>query len=262
MLEQRRRAASGITAARFQNVPLTLVSHYGEKPPAFVELIAGLQHAVARELGAAFVPCDLRQVHATIVGLEGTRIGTSIRNDNYLRWRHEERTMDLAGMLAWLRSSTFPRFDVQVGGFQSALDYPFTSQGRHPSLRSFSIQGNRAVAMGWPRMDRAFPPLLAELRAGFERFGVLHKWHPHPGVLDNDLFFVVGHCATADPAAHRRTEEIVREQMAARSSFVPVNSDRLSFVAYSDPTLPLASSRAFQVNDEPVTGNFLEQLYG
>lgn len=242
-------------------MPITLVSHYGEKPPALAEQIADLQRALAQELGDAFVPYDVRQVHATVIGLEGTRIGKRIRNDNFLRMRNDTRVIDFDPMLAWLRDPTFPKFAAQVGGFRSGVNYPFTSQGRHPSLRSFSIQGERAVAMGWPRAEDGFPPVLGELRLGFERFGILHKWHQREGVLDNDLFFVLGHCRAADPEANRRVEESVRERMAERAQLVPVGLDSLSFVAYSDPTLPLAGSRAFRVNDDRVTADFLEQLY-
>src|SRR5688572_11696268 len=119
---------------------LTLVSHYREKSPEFARLIGDLQQSLTQALGGGFVPYSIEQVHATLVGLEGIRIGGRIRNENFRQLRGEERCIDFEGLLNWLHSAAFPTFSVQVGGFKSREEYGFTSQGQHPFLRSFSIQ--------------------------------------------------------------------------------------------------------------------------
>ena len=66
---------------------LTLVSHYGPKPPTLARLIIELQQLLAQQLGTSFVPYALEQVHATVVGLEGLRVGGKVRGENFWRLR-------------------------------------------------------------------------------------------------------------------------------------------------------------------------------
>ena len=69
-----------MTAPQAGRMNVALVACYGEKPPALKDLVAGMQAELGRFLGAAFVPYGMEQVHATIVGLEGMRVGDMIVN--------------------------------------------------------------------------------------------------------------------------------------------------------------------------------------
>jgi hypothetical protein len=263
MLEQHHDAASGITAGEFQTMQLTLVSHYGKKPPALERLLRELQDLLSGTLGQGFHPYALEQVHGTIIGLEGSRIGDQIRGANFWRLRGREHWIDFRGLLAFLRSPSFSTFSVQIGNFRSDEDYPFTSQGQPPYVRSFSIQKEIAVTIAWPRLGEGFPATLDSLRLRFQTFGALHKWHAQPQAADNDFFFVLGRVgAGVTEAARREAEALARRWLsAAEPVMIPITRESLSFVAYTDPRLPFEGSRALRLADESVTAPILESLY-
>src|SRR5881394_3532147 len=124
---------------------LTLVSHYGPKPAALGEKIRLLQSMLTEQLGSGFKPYALEQVHGTIIGLEGARVGMHIRNENFRRYRGTERLIDFHGLLHFLRTWTEPDWNVRLGGFDPVRDHGFTSAGQHPFVRSFSVRGEIAV---------------------------------------------------------------------------------------------------------------------
>src|SRR5579864_4604069 len=183
---------------------VTIVALYGEKAQKISELLEKCQTQVKELLGETFRPYDdLRQVHATLVGLE--RSGTG--NRNFQKYRDKQVEMDLTGLLHFLRlGGRFP-FHVQLGGFQKNREYPFTSRGQNPYHRSFSIQGDKVVLMGWPlhgplpnlalprvtmsdwiRESRSYPNVLDELRRAFQSFNVLHDYHRTFPDVDNDFY--------------------------------------------------------------------------
>jgi hypothetical protein len=241
---------------------LTLVSHYLEKPPEFARLLQELQASLSRMLGDSFRSYELAQVHGTIIGLEGVEIGEGIRNENFLRCRHEEKWMDFDGLLAFLRTEV-AGFSIRIGGFKAADDYGFVSQSQHPFLRSFSLQKEIAVAMGWPFQGGMISPALNNLRRRLQLFGVLHKWHRRPDDVDNDFFFVLGQIKGALPAKTRKAaENELRGQFSRREPLLlPFNSDSLSIVAYRDSQLPLGSSCARRLTDPDLTGDCLRETY-
>lgn len=162
---------------------VTLVAFYGEKPKELLHLIQYLQNLLAERLLSAFHPYQLEQVHGTIIGLEGHRGDTSIHNLN------SDAAVAPSLLLSFLRSPDFRPTTVRIGGYRHYHEYPFQSRGMHPYLRSFSIQGAIAVAMGWPASESQFPTSLDELRRQFEsRLAVRHKWHRKPGDVDNCVF--------------------------------------------------------------------------
>jgi len=242
---------------------LTLASHYGAKPSGFAELVLELQQSLAALLGAGFRPYALEQVHGTMAGLEGVRDGERVRNENFARYRQEERSMDMAGLLHFLRND-FKDFEVRVGGFSEERDCGFTSQGQHPFHRSFSLQGNIAVAMGWPFENSKVVPVLDELRRELQRFGVLHKWHRAEADVDNDFFFVLGRVAPSVSTEQRQLVEArVRQQLGAMPPrLFRVKRETLAFIAYTDPQLPPGSSQAFALNDASTTPALLKGIYG
>jgi hypothetical protein len=241
---------------------LTFVSHYGPKHGPFAEKICLLQSVIAEQFGSRFKPYTVEQVHGTIIGLEGARFETRIRNDNFRRFRGAEQFIDFHGLLDFLRTRPEADWEVRVGGYDLACDHGFTSAGQHPFLRSFSIQGEIAVAMGWPHCSGSFVPSLDELRRAFQRFGALHKWHQCKSDVDNDFFFVLGRVAPDTESAERdAVQQIVREHLAAAPLQLPVTRASLSFVAYLDPQLPSDTSQTFLLNDQQVTASLLAGIY-
>ena len=153
-----------------------------------------------QQVGARIIfrPYPLAQVHATVLGLERLP-QPALYNRNMLEFRGELRAMRLPELFGFILQSGHLPFDAQFGGFEDC-DYPFRSRGARPFDRSFSIQGRTAVIIGWPvraARDRRssapdWPLILDELRRSAQRFGVLHRWHPEPSDVDNDLYLRLG----------------------------------------------------------------------
>lgn len=239
----------------------TLVSHYGKKPAALESFLAQCQQLLVAGLSTAFQPYSIDQIHATIIGLEGCRRTDRVENTNFRQLRQEVRRVDPAELLAFLRSSSMPSFDVRIGGYADAEKCAFLSQGKHPHVRSFSIQGAIAVAMGWPADGSN---VLDDLRRSFGRINVLHKWHQTESDFDNDFFFVLGRIDPdlSETEAILSAEQTLRKFLAEIEPFsVRVDLTTLRVVSYSDTQLPLATSRAYVIDDPALTVDLLLQSY-
>lgn len=239
----------------------TLVSHYGPKSEKLASHLKCIQDELTAVLSPAFTPYVMEQIHATIIGLEGRRRNGQIKNANFHHLRQESRYVDPYQLLSFLRSPAVPSFDVQIAGYVKSSNYEFLSQYKHPYLRSFSIQGNIAVAMGWPS-DRS--SVIDEFRHTFNQINALHKWHKTDSDIDNDFFFVLGRVnrESISDAAIAKTEEKIR-QMMANSDPITVNVDHstLSIVCYSDTQLPLSTSHVHTIDDHTFTADEFLQCY-
>jgi hypothetical protein len=155
---------------------VTMAACYGDKPLPFARFIETAQSRLRASL-PSFAPYDIRQVHGTIIGLEGSRLPGSdcIVNANYLVLRGQRRHMDLARAFDLVSRSPQLPLRIQIGGFSASEQPPFLSRGKHPYERSFSISGEMAVGMGWPDVDATHRAPLARLRRDLESVGVLHK---------------------------------------------------------------------------------------
>jgi hypothetical protein len=267
-------------------IQITLVSLYGDKEDELSMLITECQETVKLVLGSAFSPYDIRQVHATIIGLE-RRIGSSGHNLNFWKHRSRQVEMDFDGFLTFLRGCSQVPFEVQIGGFGDR-DYPFVSdpfekgKENRPYDRMFSIQGNKVVVMGWPlrgqplkispatphewvHESRVYPPTLDEIRHAAQKFGILHGYHKTRTAVDNDLFFRIGLFDTnaVSPEATGPLLQQVRSKLSGtqRPVIAQITLDDLFVAAYEDSTLPLASTQVWSVGDKRVTGQFIAELY-
>ncbi len=254
----------------------TLIAFHGEKPPALAEIIGLCQELLTRKLGS-FAAYDLHQVHATIVGLEAAPDRSDVlENLNFKKHRNIGVSMDLAGFCRFLLNGGRVPFAVQMAGFLDR-DYPFSSRASRPFNRSFSIQGDKAVVMGWPvrgrpleetpaglavavQEARLYPSTLDEIRVAAQAFGILHDYHRVPGDVDNDFYFRVGLFKQAiDRTLQAEVEGAVRD-LLARHQPVVLDIDRaaLSLVSYSDNTLPLETSWLWRVAE----AHDFKALYG
>jgi hypothetical protein len=231
----------------------SLVAFYGNtpKPDNLVKLAMEIQKILAKNPRLEFTRYEPKQVHATIVGLEGLRVDGKIVSANFAELRRTVRLLHLQEVAKHLLSSKHLPFAVRIGGFNGALDYAFASRGLHPRNRSFSIQGRIAVAMGWPARGGLFPPTLDLLRRDLARFGALHKYHTSEGEVDNDFFFVLGQFEhRLEGVIKEETEEEVRNYLSVQKpTDVDCTSDTLSFVAYQETTLNPKLTRQFKVHD-------------
>ena len=231
---------------------ITMVACYGEKPPALARFIESTQIRLGASL-SSFVPYDIRQVHGTIIGLEGSRLPDSdaLLNANYLALRGERRSMDLARALDLVRRSPRLPLRVQIGGFLPGAPPPFVSRGRHPYERCFAISGERVVAMGWPRVGGTYPAPLAGLRRDLESAGVLHKYHATVDAIDDDFFFVLGRVGQGDASkeALRSVTDELRASMSRAPIEVVVDLRDIHVVGYVDPALALETSVRYRLSN-------------
>lgn len=153
--------------------------------------------------------------------------------------------MDFAAVVRLLRGKTLLPLTIRIGGYGDGEPYPFTSRALHPYLRSFSLQGQIAVAMGWPFDGRRCPMVLDRLRRRFNEAGVLHKYHAGADDVDNDFFFVLGRVDRAGLHDHaiQSAQEHMRAYLAGRAPLVlAVGEEHLSIAAYVDEKLPPATT--------------------
>jgi hypothetical protein len=243
---------------------LSLVAHYGDKPPEIDALIRDAQEILQEELPLAFRKYDIRQVHATLISLEGHRTGNVIINANYTRFCHERRAIDFKKAFKLLAKSDFLPFAVRIGGYREHSDYPFTSRGTHPYQRSFSIQGDIAVAMGWPCDGKDYPPVLDRLRRAFNSANILHKYHRTTDDTDNDFYFVLGNIILENTShatlqnAHARMLEF----LSCRDPLVvTVAREHLRIIAYTDPKVPPDTTRSYALDEAEAKLDEIKSLY-
>jgi len=243
-------------------IHLTLVTHYGKKPHNIENLIMMLQGKLSESLGFAFKPYDMEQVHGTIIGLEGIITDKGIVNQWFHELKKENRIVDLSRLLQYLRADKLRDIEIKIGGWQLHEDYNFESRSKHPFARSFSIQGEIVVAMGWPFQDNEYSERLYELRKSFEEFNILHKWNKD-GYKDNDFFFVLGRVSKKyiNPLVLQRTSSEIRTILSGIDERVKIGKDTMSVVAYIDPQLPTTTSNAFSMEESELTPETLERLY-
>jgi len=217
---------------------ISAVAFYGPKTGRLRELLAGVQAMIAEQVGGDFRPYTLDQVHATLIALNGVREGVTIVNEYLLEHAGERREMDLPRVMDILARRFAAPLRVRIGGFRPGQAAPFTSRGQHLAERTFSVQGEAFVLMGWPAdsLAGAGRPL-DELRREMNAAGVLHRYHARPADVDNDLHLVVGHHAGAPAGALARATAAVRDKLAADPADLTIGLSDVKIVAADSHTL-------------------------
>jgi hypothetical protein len=217
---------------------ISAVAFYGPKTGRLRELLTGVQAQIAEHVGNDFRPYTLDQVHATLIALNGVRAGGTIVNEYLLEHAGERREMDLPRVMDILARRFATPLRVRIGGFRPGQPVPFTSRGQHVAERSFSVQGEAFVLVGWPAESLAGAGRpLDDLRREMNAAGVLHRYHARPGDVDNDLHLVVGHQAGAPAAALARATAAVRDKLAADPADLAIALSDVTIVAADSHTL-------------------------
>ena len=217
---------------------ISAVAFYGPKTGRLRELLTEVQALIAEHVGGDFRPYTLEQVHATLIALNGVRAGGTIVNEYLLEHAGERREMDLPRVMDILARRFATPLRVRIGGFRPGQAVPFTSRGLHLAERSFSVQGEAFVLVGWPAdsLTGAGRPV-DELRREMNAAGLLHRYHAHPGDVDNDLHMVVGHHAGAPAAALDRAAGAVRDMLAGRPADLAIGLPDVRIVAADSHTM-------------------------
>ena len=217
---------------------ISAVAFYGPKTGRLRHLLTGVQALIAEQVGADFRPYTLEQVHATLIALNGVRAGGMIVNEYLLEHAGVRREMDLPRVMDILARRFAVPLRVRIGGFRPEAAIPFTSRGQHLAERTFSVQGEAFVLVGWPAdsLSGAGRPL-DELRREMNAAGVLHRYHIRPGDVDNDMHLVVGHHGGAPAGAVVRATAAVRDRLAADPADLAIALSDVRIVAADSHTL-------------------------
>ena len=217
---------------------ISAVAFYGPKTGRLRELLIGVQALIAEHVGAGFRPYTLEQVHATLIALNGVREGGTIVNEYLLEHAGVRREMDLPRVMDILARRFAAPLRVRIGGFRPDQAVPFSSRGQHLAERTFSVQGEAFVLVGWPAdsLAGAGRPL-DELRREMNAAGVLHRYHARADDVDNDLHLVVGHQAGAPASALARATAAVRDKLAADPADLAIGLSDVKIVAADSHTL-------------------------
>lgn len=217
---------------------ISAVAFYGPKTGRLRELLTGVQALIAEHVGADFRPYTLEQVHATLIALNGVREGGTIVNEYLLEHAGVRREMDLPRVMDILARRFAVPLRVRIGGFRPETAVPFTSRGQHLAERTFSVQGEAFVLVGWPADSLAGVGMaLDELRREMNAAGALHRYHARPADVDNDLHLVVGHHAGAPAGTLARATAAVRDKLAADPADLAIGLSDVKIVAADSHTL-------------------------
>lgn len=218
---------------------ISAVAFYGPKTGRLREVLAGVQALIAEHVGGGFRPYAPEQVHATLIALNGVREdGGRVVNEYLLEHAGVRREMDLPRVMDILARRFSVPLPVRVGGFLPGQAVPFTSRGQHLAERTFSVQGDAFVLVGWPAesLVGAGRPL-DDLRREMNAAGVLHRYHARAGDVDNDMHLVVGHHAGAPVDALARATNSVRDLLAAEPADLAIGLPDVKIVAAHSHTL-------------------------
>jgi hypothetical protein len=217
---------------------ISAVAFYGPKTGRLRELLTEVQALIAEHVGADFRPYTLEQVHATLIALNGVREGGTIVNEYLLEHAGVRREMDLPRVMDILARRFAVPLRVRIGGFRPDQAIPFTSRRQHLAERTFSVQGEAFVLVGWPADSLAGVGMaLDELRREMNAAGALHRYHARPADVDNDLHLVVGHHAGAPAGALARATAAVRDKLAADPADLAIGLPDVKIVAADSHTL-------------------------
>jgi hypothetical protein len=220
---------------------ISAVAFYGPKTGRLRELLTGVQALIGEHVGADFRPYTLEQVHATLIALNGVREGGTIVNEYLLEHAGVRQEMDLPRVMDILARRFAVPLRVRIGGFRPDQAVPFSSRGQHLAERTFSVQGEAFVLVGWPADSLAGAEgsgrPLDELRRELNAAGVLHRYHARADDVDNDLHLVVGHHAGAPASALARATAAVRDKLAADPADLAIGLSDVKIVAADSHTL-------------------------
>jgi len=219
---------------------VSAVAFYGPKTGPLRDLLAGTQALIAEYVGDDFRAYSPEQVHATLIALNGVRDpGTgAIVNEYLLEHDGVRREMYLPRVMEILARRFRTPLPVRIGGLRADQELPFTSRGQHLAERTFSVQDQAFVLMGWPAESLAGAGRpLDELRREMNAAGVRHRYHARAADVDNDLYLVVGHHRGAPADVLARATAAVRAKLAADPVDLAIGLTDIKIVAADSHTL-------------------------
>jgi hypothetical protein len=220
---------------------VSAVALYGPKPEPVLGMLASIQALIAAHTGASFLPYSLEQIHATLIAFNGVRDPASgaIVNEYFLEHTGTGRTMDIDLAMRILTERFAQPLRVRAGGYRPGDPVPFRSRGQHLYQRTFSVQGDAFVLVGWPASAGALSDRmpLDRLRRDLNAAGLLHRYHARGDDIDGDLHLVVGHHHGAPDDALSAAVSAVRDELAGHPVEFDIAIGDVQVVAADNHTL-------------------------
>ena len=218
---------------------ISVVALYGPKAEPFRSLITEVQGMIRSHVGGElFQPYTLEQVHATLISLDGVREpdnpDNTLLNANFLTRAGERRLMDIDQAMEILTTFFTTPLQVRIGGYLPGDPVPFLSRGQHLYDRTFSVQGDAFVLLGWPTSP-GLP--LNTLRRNLNAAGILHRYHQGPEDIDGDMHIVLGHHSGVPTEALDQAVHAIRDMLAASPITFDIAVSDVRVIAADSPTL-------------------------
>lgn len=194
------------------------------------------------------------------------------------RYRGKRVVMDIVGFGRYLQASPQFPLRLQFGGY-APDDMPFTSRGQSPYDRSFSIQGDKAVLIGWPvpvptkgqRRARELidcngldvDRILNDVRKRAQAFNILHAYHASETDVDNDFYLRLGQVNIdgLNEILARELNHKVRIWLSQSPLMVDLVLHDLVVASYQDEMLPMRSTRQFSIDRICLHRGKIKKLY-
>lgn len=239
---------------------LTLVAYYGQKPLALARLIQKLQQQLTDQLGKNFIPYELEQVHATIIGCEGIRDDRGIINHWFATLRGETKYIDFVGLINYLQQTPHLPLEIVFSGYQPERDYGFLSRQQHPCDRSLTIQTIKSqastkdnaipVMLGWSMKNNLITSAIDRLRRDCQQVNLLHKYHARDSDVDNDLYLRLGTIEGVTKESLTTVHgQIICQMQHLAPTKIPLSQDDLAIVKYRELSLSVTSTQTYKITD-------------
>ena len=254
---------------KIPDVPgVSLVAYYGNKPLKLQQLITELQQLLKENLATNFIPYDLKQVHATIIGCEGVQSKSGIINKWFYDLKNEIRYIDCAGLLNYFLTSNLFSLNICFGGYKDDVDYQFLSRDRHPAVRSFQLQIAKdntliPIVIGWSLQEQIITTEIDNIRRNLQQFNCLHKYHKLPHDIDNDVYLRLGTIIeNLSPESLADIQQKVNYYLQNKKpTIIPLNKENLAIAKYQSLSLPISTTEIYSLAKLYNNPNLIQQLY-
>jgi hypothetical protein len=251
---------------------VSLVAYFYNKPTELQQLILDLQQHLQMSFANNFIPYNLKQVHATIIGCEGIKTEKGIINQWFYTLRNEVRYIDYYGLFDYFLKGNILPLDIYFGGYKPKINYQFLSRNQHPSDRSFQLQvlGKNTfipVLMGWSMENNVITTKIEQIRRDLQQFNYLHKYHQSSQDIDNDFYLRLGTITgnfTSDFIINIQQKINYYLQNATKNK-ISLDRANLDLVKYQDSTLPIATTEIYSLSylkeNRDLIQHLIQQLY-
>jgi hypothetical protein len=231
---------------------LGLITLYGIKPLHFERFISSCQEILSDVLENTFTPYTVEQIHGTIISLARASEDTLL-NLEFYKANEKTLTMDILGFLREIKSHDFFPIKIRIGGFKGN-DIPFLSKGQSPYRRSFSIQGEKAIVIGWPVSRNStsdkmtYSDVLGVIRNLGEKYNIKHMYN-QSDFIDNEYYFRIGLAKDTTSAQKiHLAEKVLRDYISEINPLtLELGISDIFIAGYQDETLPISSTKVLPI---------------